>query len=99
MGVLFSVVVVFCCELIYIIHLELREQSIIDLFISINMSGNTSCCCFICVREMDAGVIENCGKFSRVATAGFSCLTCPFETVRGVVSLQVVKLTSFLDRT
>jgi hypothetical protein len=53
------------------------------------MSGNTSCCCFICVREMDAGVIENCGKFSRVATAGFSCLTCPFETVRGVVSLQV----------
>jgi len=38
---------------------------------------------------MDAGIIENCGKYSRVAGAGCTCLMWPCESVRSVVSLKV----------
>jgi regulator of protease activity HflC (stomatin/prohibitin superfamily) len=38
---------------------------------------------------MDAGVIENCGKFSRVVPAGCVCLQFPCETIVRGVSLRV----------
>eukprot|EP01039_Chlorochromonas_danica_P002509 gene2509-2747_t len=48
-----------------------------------------SCMCCGCVQEMDAGVIENCGKFSRVVPAGWVCLMYPCEQVVRSVSLRV----------
>eukprot|EP01033_Poteriospumella_lacustris_P001543 gene1543-1118_t len=50
------------------------------------------CCCFDTVSTSEVGVIENCGKFSRLAEAGCFCLSCPFEYVAGRVSLRVQEL-------
>ena len=52
------------------------------------MSGSC-CCCFVCVREMNAGVIETCGKFSRIAPPGCHCIMFPYETLSARVSLKV----------
>eukprot|EP01031_Cornospumella_fuschlensis_P044519 gene44519-54446_t len=49
----------------------------------------TQYCCVACVKEMDAGVVEHCGKFSRVVPAGFSCLCFPFEGITRTMSLRV----------
>jgi regulator of protease activity HflC (stomatin/prohibitin superfamily) len=46
-----------------------------------------SCCG--CVYEMEAGVIESCGKFNRVVPAGCYCLYFPFEQFVRSVSLKV----------
>eukprot|EP01041_Mallomonas_annulata_P005689 gene5689-11476_t len=55
-------------------------------------SGSRGCCCCQCVQEMNAGVIENCGKFSRVAGAGFFCIFWPFENIKAVLSLKIWQL-------
>ena len=41
---------------------------------------------------MDAGIIENCGKFNRVAPAGFHLLTCPCESIVARMSLKIKQL-------
>ena len=55
------------------------------------MPGNPcdACCCFQCVEEMDAGIIENLGKFDRVAGAGFHCVFYPLESIVHRMSLKV----------
>lgn len=50
------------------------------------------CCCFQCVQEMDAGIIENCGKYDRVAGAGFVLLKWPFECIKTTLSLKIRQL-------
>lgn len=47
------------------------------------------CCCFECVHEMEAGVIESCGKFSRVVPAGCVCLMCPCERIVARIPLRI----------
>lgn len=42
-----------------------------------------------CIREMEAGLIENCGVFSRVAPPGFVCLCWPFENIVTRMSLKI----------
>jgi len=51
-----------------------------------------SCCCFVCVSEMHAGVVENCGKFDRVAAPGLNILFCPFEIMTKTLSLKIQQL-------
>lgn len=46
------------------------------------------CCCFQCVKEMEAGIVENMGKFSKVMPSGFAMMMWPLESVTGRVSLQ-----------
>lgn len=41
---------------------------------------------------MNAGVIENCSKYSRVAPAGFVFLKWPFESVVKIMSLKIEEL-------
>jgi regulator of protease activity HflC (stomatin/prohibitin superfamily) len=48
-----------------------------------------SCCCFICVKETEVAVVENCGQYSRVLPAGLTCLMCPCESIAGVKSLRI----------
>jgi len=43
-------------------------------------------CCIMVVREMDAGIIQNCGKYSRVAAPGCVCLMWPFESIVGTIN-------------
>ena len=50
------------------------------------MSG---CLCFDCVHEMDAGVVESCGKFNRVVPAGCVILMCPCERIVARVPLRI----------
>jgi regulator of protease activity HflC (stomatin/prohibitin superfamily) len=38
---------------------------------------------------MNAGVVENCGKFSKVAPAGFVCLSWPWESLVKTLSLKI----------
>jgi regulator of protease activity HflC (stomatin/prohibitin superfamily) len=46
---------------------------------------------------MNAGIVENCGKFERVAPAGFLCLKWPFESVVRTLSLKTQKLDVYCD--
>mmetsp|Transcript_20475 Transcript_20475/g.26541 ORF Transcript_20475/g.26541 Transcript_20475/m.26541 type:complete len:310 (-) Transcript_20475:398-1327(-) len=50
------------------------------------------CCCFECVQTSEVGVIEKCGQYDRLASAGFHCLMYPFEAIAGRVSLRVQQL-------
>lgn len=56
------------------------------------MGDNGGCCCCQCIREMDAGVIEYCGKYDRVVPAGCFCLCFPFENIAARVSLRIQNL-------
>ena len=53
------------------------------------MSG---CCCVQCVSQGEMGLIESCGKYSRFARPGVSCLMYPFETIAGKLSTRVQQL-------
>ena len=46
----------------------------------------------VCVHEMDAGVVENCGKFDRILAPGCHCIKFPFESISARVSLKVQHL-------
>ncbi len=48
-----------------------------------------TCCCFGYVNEMDAGIIENCGRYERIVPAGCYCLMCPLENLVSKVSLRI----------
>lgn len=39
---------------------------------------------------MQAGIVENMGKFSKVAPAGFTFVKWPLEEIKGRVNLQVL---------
>eukprot|EP00607_Mallomonas_marina_P010536 CAMPEP_0182418280 /NCGR_PEP_ID=MMETSP1167-20130531/2755_1 /TAXON_ID=2988 /ORGANISM="Mallomonas Sp, Strain CCMP3275" /LENGTH=286 /DNA_ID=CAMNT_0024592423 /DNA_START=46 /DNA_END=906 /DNA_ORIENTATION=+ len=53
---------------------------------------SAGCCCCQCVKEMNAGVVENCGKYSKVGTAGFFCIMYPCENITGIVSMKIQQL-------
>jgi len=48
-------------------------------------------CCF-CISTSEVGVIENCGKYSRLAQPGLSCVICPWESLVGKVSFRVQQI-------
>lgn len=43
----------------------------------------------VCVREMDAGVVESCGKFDKIVPPGCHCIMFPYQTISARVSLRV----------
>lgn len=57
----------------------------------------STCCCFGCVEQTEVAVIENLGKYNRLASAGCLCLFCPFENVAGRLSLRVRQLNVSVD--
>ena len=46
---------------------------------------------------MNAGVIENCGKYSRIAPAGCICMQWPFESIVRTLSLKILQLNVICD--
>jgi len=55
------------------------------------------CPCVQIVNEMNAGVIENCGKYSRIAPAGCICMQWPFESIVRTLSLKILQLNVICD--
>ncbi|KPI89177.1 hypothetical protein ABL78_1740 [Leptomonas seymouri] len=47
------------------------------------------CECCSCISTSQVGVVENCGKFDRLADPGCICLLPCMESIRGTVSLRV----------
>ena len=48
------------------------------------------CCgCIVCVREMDAGIVESCGKFDSVLPPGLHCICFPYQQVSARISLKI----------
>lgn len=45
-------------------------------------------CCF-CVSTSSLGIVESCGKFSRVSGPGYHCLVPCIEVVRGRITLRL----------
>jgi regulator of protease activity HflC (stomatin/prohibitin superfamily) len=46
---------------------------------------------------MNAGVVENLGKFSRVIPPGFACLLYPLESIASTISLKIQHLEVHCD--
>ena len=57
----------------------------------------SDCLCFTCIQTMNVGVIENCGKFNRLAQPGVTCLVFPCENLRSVISLKINQLDVHCD--
>lgn len=53
------------------------------------MPGMSECCCFVCIQESEAGVVENCGRYNRVETAGCVFLMPFVELLAARVSLKI----------
>lgn len=55
--------------------------------------GNTTSMCCTCVDQSSVRVIEQCGKYSRIAYPGFNCVCCCIgEQVAGGLSLRIQQL-------
>ena len=48
--------------------------------------------CLVCVNEMDAGVVESCGKFDRVLPPGCHFICYPYQILKAHVSLKIQQL-------
>mmetsp|Transcript_28691 Transcript_28691/g.40429 ORF Transcript_28691/g.40429 Transcript_28691/m.40429 type:complete len:304 (+) Transcript_28691:49-960(+) len=48
-----------------------------------------SCCCCACISEKEYGIIQNFGRFVKVASPGFTCLAWPCESLAGTVSTKL----------
>jgi regulator of protease activity HflC (stomatin/prohibitin superfamily) len=70
---------------------------IVGLDFCVLFGEKMDCCCFGYIREMDAGIVENFGKFSRVLPAGFYWLNCPCEVLTKTISLRVQYLECVCD--
>mmetsp|Transcript_9393 Transcript_9393/g.25507 ORF Transcript_9393/g.25507 Transcript_9393/m.25507 type:complete len:280 (-) Transcript_9393:1000-1839(-) len=48
--------------------------------------------CFFTISTSEVGVIEQWGKFSRLARPGLNCVICPMEKLAGRVTFRVMQL-------
>uniref|UniRef100_A0A7S1GHP5 Band 7 domain-containing protein n=1 Tax=Cyclophora tenuis TaxID=216820 RepID=A0A7S1GHP5_CYCTE len=48
--------------------------------------------CFFTISTSEVGVVERCGKFSRLVQPGLSCVVCPFEQLVGRLTFRVQEL-------
>ena len=55
------------------------------------MSGD-ACCCAVCVRTQEVGVVEDLGQFKRLLHPGLHCIKWPLESVVGRMSLRIQQL-------
>lgn len=51
-----------------------------------------ACCCIVCVRTQEVGVVEDFGQFKRLLHPGLACLKWPMERVVGRMSLRIQQL-------
>jgi regulator of protease activity HflC (stomatin/prohibitin superfamily) len=52
-----------------------------------------SCCCLVCVRQSNVGMLEEMGKFSTVIPPGMQCINCCTNSVKGVQTLKLQQAT------
>jgi len=43
--------------------------------------------CIVCVDESERGIIQNCGRFTKLAEPGIQCIAFPFQTLINVSTL------------
>lgn len=56
-----------------------------------------ACCCLTNVSTAEVGVMQKCGKFSRLVEAGCGCYLWPWESMVGVVSLRIQEINVVLE--
>jgi len=50
------------------------------------------CCCFICIRTQEVGIIEDLGQFRGLVEPGLHFLCYPYSNVAGTLSLRIQQL-------
>lgn len=54
--------------------------------------GDQDCCCLVCVRTQEVGVVEDLGQFKKLLDPGLHCITCPLQSVVARLSLRIQQL-------
>jgi len=57
---------------------------------TINMADE--CCCLVCVRTQEVGVVEDLGQFKSLLDPGLHCIVWPLQSVVGRMSLRIQQL-------
>ena len=52
----------------------------------------SDCCCFVCVRTQEVGVVEDLGQFKQLLDPGLHCITWPLQGVVARLSLRIQQL-------
>jgi len=50
------------------------------------------CCCLVCVRTQEVGIVEDLGQFKALLDPGLHCVLCPVQSVVGRLSLRIQQL-------
>mmetsp|Transcript_15043 Transcript_15043/g.41846 ORF Transcript_15043/g.41846 Transcript_15043/m.41846 type:complete len:145 (+) Transcript_15043:23-457(+) len=50
------------------------------------------CCCLVCVRTQEVGVVEDLGQFKQLLQPGLHCICWPLQSVVGRMSLRIQQL-------
>lgn len=54
--------------------------------------GDHDCCCFVCVRTQEVGVVEDLGQFKKLLSPGLHFVLWPLQSVVGRMSLRIQQL-------
>jgi len=54
--------------------------------------GDQDCCCLVCVRTQEVGVVEDLGQFKKLLDPGLHCITFPLQSVVARLSLRIQQL-------
>lgn len=54
--------------------------------------GDKDCCCLVCVRTQEVGVVEDLGQFKTLLDPGLHCITWPLQGVVARLSLRIQQL-------
>lgn len=54
--------------------------------------GDQDCCCLVCVRTQEVGVVEDLGQFKKLLSPGLHCVIWPLQSVVGRLSLRIQQL-------
>jgi len=50
------------------------------------------CCCLVCVRTQEVGVVEDLGQFKALLDPGLHCILWPLQSIVGRMSLRIQQL-------
>jgi regulator of protease activity HflC (stomatin/prohibitin superfamily) len=56
------------------------------------MEGDNDCCCLVCVRTQEVGVVEDLGQFKQLLDPGLHFILWPLQSVVGRMSLRIQQL-------
>ena len=51
-----------------------------------------ACCCLVCVRTQEVGVVEDLGQFKQLLDPGLHCIFWPLSNIVGRMSLRIQQL-------